>query len=365
VAIGSAIVVALIVVVNLLASGLDHAVSDSEPSGVTGSSYATNADGLAAYATLLTRFDHPVVEQRGPLRNASLDPSTTVVVVEPTDITTADEDALLDFVSAGGRLVIGGTNPYYVKNLRDHPPRWSATGVGEWDQVDPSLGGAQSIESQGTGSWTSTGSGRALVGGPQESLLTTDHVGQGDILMLADASPLANQYLARADNAALGLALAGPAGRKVVFAEGAHGYGQTRGIAAIPRQWKAALLVLLLAILVLVWSRARRFGPPDRAARELPPARSEYVRALSTTLERTHDPGGAFGPAQAWARDQIARRSALPPNASDDEIVRAARALGARDDEIASLFTLPVNNEQTLTLGRLIARVASDERRYG
>jgi len=357
------VVVIAILLLNLLASGLDHAVSDSEPGGVTGSSYATNADGLAAYAALLTGFDHAVSVERGPIARASLDSSTTVVVVEPSDITTADEDALLDFVSAGGRLVIGGDNPFYVRNLRDRPPQWTPTGVGVWQLVDPSFGGAKSIASAASGSWTSPGSGRALVGDSEASLLVEDHVGAGDMLMLADASPLTNQYLAsNADNAAFAVDLAGAPQRRVVFAEGAHGYGQTRGIGAIPPRWKAALLVLLLALVVLVWSRARRFGPPDRAARELPPARSEYVRALSTTLERTRDPAGAFAPAQTWAREQIARRSALPPNAPDEQVVRAARALGARDDEIAALMTVPVNNEQALALGRMIARVASAER---
>jgi hypothetical protein len=362
VAIVIGVVVAAIVVLNLLASGLDHAVSDSEPSGQAGSSYATNADGLAAYASLLTKFDHPVRIQRGSLAHADLDPSTTLVVVEPTEITTDDEAALLEFVTAGGRLVIGGDDPYYVRNLRDNPPKWSPTGVGLWSDVDPSLGGAQTIGAKGTGSWSSTGSGRALVGGPNESLVTVDNVGAGEIYMLADSSPLTNAYVGNNDNAAFALALAGGNSRPVVFAEGAHGYGQTTGIAAIPSRWKAALVILLLALVVFVWSRARRFGPPDRAARDLPPARAEYVRALSTTLERTRDRVGALTPAQHWLRDEIARKAALRPNASDEEIAKAARGFGARDDEIAALLTPPVNDQQALALGRLIARIASDER---
>jgi hypothetical protein len=360
------VVVAVIVVLNLLASGLDHAVNDSEPSGVTGSSYATNEAGLAAYASLLSQYGHDVSVQRGSLAHSQLDPATTLVVVDPTEITTDDEAALLEFVAAGGRLIIGGDAPYYVRNLRDNPPKWQASGVGVWNQIDPSLGNLHAIGAQGTGSWTSTGSGRAVVGGPAESLVIVDHVGEGAIYMLADATPLTNQYVGNNDNAAFALALAGTdhtgAPRPVVFAEGPHGYGQTTGIAAIPSQWKAALFILLLAIIVFVWSRARRFGPPDRAARDLPPPRAEYVRALSTTLERTRDRVGALTPAQHWVREEIARKAALRPNASDEEIAKAARSFGARDDEVAALLSPPVNDQEALALGRLIARIASDER---
>jgi hypothetical protein len=40
-------IVGVIVVLNLLASGLDRAVGGNEPSGVSGSSYTTGGDGLA------------------------------------------------------------------------------------------------------------------------------------------------------------------------------------------------------------------------------------------------------------------------------------------------------------------------------
>ena len=62
-----------------------------------------------------------------------------------------------------------------------------------------------------------------------------------------------------------------------LFAEGVHGYGESRGIAAIPSRWKWALFALAAAALAFVWSRARRFGPPDRASRALPPARADGV----------------------------------------------------------------------------------------
>ena len=116
------------------------------------------------------------------------------------------------------------------------------------------------------------------------------------------------------------------------------------------------------AAIAFVWSRARRFGPPDRASRTLPPPRAEYVRSLSLTLARTHDPATAFGPMQRFARDRLAARTGLPAGASDEDIAQAARTMGYTDDEIEVLLTPPVSEASAMTLGRVLARVAGDGR---
>jgi len=117
-------VVGVIVVLNLLATGLDRAVGGNEPSGVSGSSYTTAGDGLAAYASLLGRFGHPVTRSRGPIAAQPLDTTSTVVVLDPKVLTREDTASLLQFVTSGGRLVIGGSQPFYLHNLRDNPPTW-------------------------------------------------------------------------------------------------------------------------------------------------------------------------------------------------------------------------------------------------
>ncbi|MDP9335811.1 MAG: hypothetical protein M3Q30_21240, partial [Actinomycetota bacterium] len=192
--------------------------------------------------------------------------------------------------------------------------------------------------------------------------LTRDQVGRGEMYFLADVSPLENAFLATGDNAAFGLALAGDAGRPVVFAEGVHGYGASRGLAAIPDRWKVALILVALAALAFVWSRARRFGPPDQSRRDLPPARAEYVHALSVSLERTRDHAGALAPAQRWARARVAARAGLGAKADDEALARAARSLGCPEDEVAVLLA-PVSDEASiLALGRAVARVGGDGR---
>src|SRR5207237_9769608 len=103
------------------------------------------------------------------------------------------------------------------------------------------------------------------------SLLLVARAGRGRVALLADASPLQNRLLARADDAELGLALAG--GRPVAFVESVHGYGRATGVAAIPHSWLVAFAGLGLAALLLIWARGRRPGPPEDEGRQLPPAR--------------------------------------------------------------------------------------------
>ncbi len=358
----AAVIAGAVVVLNLLATGLDRAVGGSEPEGAPSSSYATTDDGLAAYASLLSHYNYDVSQLRGPIGGHLLPAGETVVVIEPKVLTDDDAAELLDFVVAGGRLVVGGRDPFYLKHLRDRPPAWSADGTDVWSEIDPSLGDVRRIDAAGEGSWASLGTSTALVREGDRALVTVDHAGDGEIVFLADVSPLQNAYLSRADNAAFALALAGDTPRPVVFAEGVHGYGESSGFAAIPTRWRYALAVFAIAAIVFLWSRARRFGPPDREARELPPARAEYVRALSTTLARTRQPAGAFAPMQRWARDVVATRAALAVDASGEDVVRAAKTLGCTDAEADALVTPIADDEQARVLGSALARVSEDGR---
>ena len=63
--------VVLVVVLNLVARGLDESVGGNAPGGADGSSYATTAGGTGAYAQLLGDYGHPVSRARGPLAQQS------------------------------------------------------------------------------------------------------------------------------------------------------------------------------------------------------------------------------------------------------------------------------------------------------
>ena len=116
---------------------------------------------------------------------------------------------------------------------------------------------------------------------PAGAVVAVAQLGAGRAVLLADASPLHNRALARADSAAFGLAAAGAARRPVAFLETVHGYGEATGLAALPARALWAIAGLALAALALVWSMARRLGPPEDEARALAPPRRDYVEAVA------------------------------------------------------------------------------------
>jgi len=362
-AIAVVVVLGGLVALNLLASGIDHAVGGSEPSGVAGSSYGSQPTGLAGLAALVTHYGHPMSRVRGAAADATFDPAGTVFVIEPRTLTDADDAALVEFASEGGRLVIGGSDPFYLHRLRDRPPVWSAAGSSSYDQFDPQFGEVRDVETAAHGSWTDVGSGVVVAGSADAALVTASRVGRGEMFFVADVSPLENAYLGVADNAAFALGLAGDPSRPVAFAEGVHGYGERAGLGAIPTPWKVALAVLAAAAAAIAWSRGRRFGPPDRPARTLPPARAEYVRALAVSLERTRDPEHALLSMQQWARVRVARRAHLRADASSEEIDRAAITLGYSESERAVLWHPIRDDGAAVALGRLVSQLSQQDGR--
>ena len=143
------VVVCAVIGINLLARFVQSSTGGgATPGGKRSSAYATKDDGVAAYAELLGKASYAVVRTRGPLSNARLDPSSTVVILDPETISRDDGNVLLTFLVNGGRLVIGGTFPSYFSTLSDNPPAWGPSGPTLWKHAASSL--ARSRESSAT-----------------------------------------------------------------------------------------------------------------------------------------------------------------------------------------------------------------------
>ncbi len=76
-------------------------------SGPPSSSYATSAEGLSAYAGLLSSAGHGVTRLRVLPSRAQLSPDETLVLLDPNLLLPGDLSALRTFVAAGGRLIAG------------------------------------------------------------------------------------------------------------------------------------------------------------------------------------------------------------------------------------------------------------------
>lgn len=353
--------VAVLVGLNALAVLLDEAVGGHTPGGPEGSSYATQAGGLAAYAELLARYDHPVRRLRGPVAEAALDPGETLVVDGAATSTPEDLDAMADLVARGGHLVLLRAPETTIATVTGASVRLGP-GHTRYRTIHESYEPITVVGASGDGAYvTAPGDGGGIV-----PLVSEDGVvlaldvprGSGGTVLVADASPLTNAGLAEADNAAFGVALAGGDGRPVAFAEGGFGYGEDTGLAALPPRWKATLLTLAVATIVYGWARAKRLGPPDRPERELPPARAAYVQALARTLARTHQPNDALDGLAASARADVARRARLPADAAEGDIRQAAMRLGLSAEETDALFRAPRTEHDVLALGRAVTHVS-------
>lgn len=330
------------------------------PQGRPSSSYATAPNGIAAYAELLARRGHPVAPLRGPLTE-NLPSDGVLVVLDPTMLSRDQAHALGTWVAGGGRLVIGGRPELWTDPLlEERAPSWAPAGIlsGQPLADVPETANVTTLGGEGVGSWESTGAAVPIVGlgsDADRNLVAVAAIGSGRVVLLADTSILHNRYLAREDNAVFALNLAGPAGTPVYFAEGVHGYGNETGLAAIPTRWKFALGGLALAVIVWMLAVGRRLGPPEPAARDLPPARRAYVEALTTTLARTKRSDEVVAPVRTAARAKLARRAGLDTNADDGALEGAGRAMGLTNDELAAILGRADGN--VVAVGRAVAKL--------
>ncbi len=324
--------------------------------GVPSSSYATSSEGFAAYAQLLERAGYEVHRQRVDLADAPPSPRETLFVMDaqlpPEEVETVNR-----FVADGGTLVAGGgATASWIDSILDDAPTHSIPGP-ETARAVGDLGDVSEVWTAGEGKWSDGGDGEVVLAGLGDPLMTVHEVGSGMVWLLADSSPLANELIDEADNAALGLVLAGDTPGAVRFLETVHGYSTEVGFGAVPANWRWALYGAGAAALCFMWARGRRLGPPERRSRLLPPPRREYVDALATTLRKSGETAASMEPVVAAVRARVCARAGLAPDAGDDEIAQAAGPLGLADDEIRVLTAGVRNDYEVMAAGRALARL--------
>jgi hypothetical protein len=334
-------------------------------SGTPSSSYATAADGLAGYAQLLVKAGHRVGRLRVTPQHASLDPRETVILLDPAVIVPGDVSALRAFVQRGGRLIAGGREPEaWLDELLGGAPTWSVRAPREYSPLlpVPETAGVSSAIGDGIGTWSNPGATLPVIGQADDALVTVVNLGAGRLVLVADSAPLQNHLLADGDNAALGLALAGPATRPVAFEEAVHGYGERHGLAALPTRWKWTLIGLLLAGLLAVAARFRRLAPPRPPAPAPQPPRRAHVDALASALGRTGHPAQAAAPVQEHARALLLRRAGLPPDAPDADALAAARRFDLSAAEAQVVASAALDDRDVVAAGSALAKLTGAAR---
>lgn len=258
------------------------------PGGPAGSSFATAPAGAAAYAELLARDGRDVVRLREPVAEAG--EIDTLVVLEPQHVDPAEARAIGRRVRGGMRLVAGGGATGWLRDVVAEPPAKGGGPPGRARVVGdaPETAGLTLVRFARGGTWARLGQTEPLLATASGPVAVAAGQGEGRVVLLADPTPLLNGALADADNAAFALDVA--PGR-VAFLESIHGYTDT-GLRALPGRALWALLGLAVAALLLVWSMARRLGPPEEELRPLAPPRRDYAEALAAALEASGDEDG-------------------------------------------------------------------------
>ena len=305
---------------------------DQRAQGPAGSSYAYGRYGASAYATLLQRSGHRGRARRAiGLRDLDLDPRLTVVaaLARRDHARRCGRAAALRRArrQARGR---GRAQPgAWLGGVVPDPPRWASEPLGVDARARAAArdrGRAHARARASRVASSTAGSAVPAVGERDGACWRPSRAsGAGRAVLLADAAPLVNSRLARRDDAAFALAVAGP-GRPVAFVESVHGYGRASGWGALPGRFRGALVLLGARRARRSCSRAgAASGPRSRGARARAARAPPTPRASPGALRALGPAGEAIAPVVEEARSLLL----VPAGGGDDELLAAARARGA------------------------------------
>ena len=363
------VILAAAVLFEIASSLLSGLASGGNGASGPSSTYDSSQTGTQAFAQLLADRGHHVVRQTVPLSRAELGPGATLFVLDPVSWSSSDTQALMKALHLGHKVVLGGRPPQsglLAKLLGGGPaPLWQSAAAGAVTPVGSSPGttGLSVVLAPGGGTYRAgSGTGtRPLLAGPEGALALAS--ARFPLVLLASSSPLQDQTIADADNAAFGLDLAGPGRRTVVFDEYDHGFGHPgSGLAGLPARWRWGLGMALVSAAISILSAARRFGPPALQERSFIPARVEYVDAMATALSArpAAQLAEAVSPLVEHAQRLLVARAGLAPGSRLDDAVEILAHDPLVGDAASSLARAasarPSTPDGIVALGRALAR---------
>lgn len=386
------------------------------------STFNSGATGTQAFYTLLAETGHKVArwqESPAALLTSRNKPAVFVLVGSlRRDVSRTDADALMRWVSSGGRLVVIDRDPQ--KELVRTSTEWNLSvssgeqyeifstdpsdasqmtdGANRVAPVQPSIfaSGVNSIQPSrfaGAISFDRLGPNDQHIYNDADVAVTADlaptslfastqHVlvaeapyGSGKIVFLADPYVVTNVGISLADNAKLAINLVNITDGTIVFDEYHHGYGAGSnrlleffaGTPVIALFIQAGLIVGLI-----FYSQGRRFGRAVPEAEVDRLSKLEYIGAMSELQRRTHAFDLAIENIYADLRRRVARQIGL--NDPSPSALAMAEAIAQRTgDNVGTLRDLltrcedvmhgaPTNRREALDLA---VRLRDLEKRIG
>ena len=277
----------------------------------TASTFSQSESGLKV---LFRYLDELGYEPRALTAFDELPETGTIVVVADgvLEKPVSDEEAarLRAWVQDGGRVVLVG---WQARTALGIPVREVAPSTSDEATVTPIFPAKETVGVTGIAvdrprlvtdetAWVE------IAGDGGGSVLTSRALGAGEVVWLADPTPLSNAGIERADNARFAVALA-TVGGPVYFDEYHHGFAYGGGIwTRLGAGGQATVVIGSLALLLLLLAYARRVGPPILEP-EIPPARTAaYIDSLAELYRKAGARGEALQVVEEGLTRSLARR---------------------------------------------------------
>ncbi len=323
-----------------------------------GSSYSSAPGGTRVLASYLGELG---IETDTLQTFETLPLGGTIVVVAPEVLLNPPSDAevarLRRWVEGGGRLVLVGVG---AEPLAGEGLSGRAREGRDGALLRPLLPVryAHGVER------VKVGPERVLVDSPRWATVLKDRggqallvyaVGEGEVVWLASSFPVSNGGIGEADNARFATLLAAGA-TPVHFDEYHHGFVRGGGVwQRLGQGGRAAALLGLLGVAVLLWSVSRRIGPPIavgsvreartgayigslaglyRAAGARAPALASLAEGLRTALARRYGSVEAGIARDAGAREALQDALNYDEAAGEDRFVSVARGIARARREV-------------------------------
>ena len=305
---------------------------------------AAALDAARAGTTLLVVGDSDLV-----------DDDVTSLAASPADLVLVDLDWSVDRFVPGVQPGGGSSTP--------------TTRTAGCDDADASAAGTVTARRW---LWTDTSTvARTCFADPSDPGSVTMAVldGPRTVTVLADGTPLRNDALAEAGNAALALRLLGHHERLVWYlpTPGAVTSASGPGLWDLMPPWMAvlALQLAVVGLLAAFW-RGRRFGPLVPEALPVVVPAAETTRGRGRLYRRSRAHGRAAAAMRAGTAMRLGARLGVPRSATGPELADAvARATGRPTEQVSALLygPPPTDDQGLVHLAHELDRLESEGHR--
>jgi hypothetical protein len=293
--------------------------------------YSTASGGSRAAYLLLKESGYKITTFEQPLRELTGGRGKTLVLAEPIMAAAREDRSRLDsFLKQGGRLIAtGAVAAYYVPSGGATPDPLAGMEWKRQSALSPSALArmAPEITMPAPAYWNQDTGAVALYGEPDKPVVVKYKTGQGEILWLADATPLTNAGLKESGNVEFFFAAMGdPGSTEILWDEYIHGYQRSESpISSSARIIGWISLQVAFFVIAILLAYSRRSGPIWMPAVESRLSPLEFVRTLGSLYQRANAGSVAVDIYYQRFRYLLTRRLGLAVDAPIDDLDRAVR----------------------------------------